>query len=216
MVSQTRDDRINELLTLVARAAESRDVEAVLDLTAVLQRWHARRRDRRPESWEVNDDERKNGRAIRALDGERPPSKKRSNRGEAREWGSNTKQTYASRHNLIRVSASAYQSPRGSTVGIAASRWRHREPTCFLGLSENPPAGAWDIVVLLCEVEGRSLDFVVPMERIRMAWPLLSRHGGQVKFHVQRSPGQPGQYEMRVPGSTPVDLQQFFAGTAVF
>ena len=210
MVSDMRDDRIKELLGLVARAAGSGDVDAVLDLTDVLQRWHASKQRSETEGSQVG-----NVMNTKPAVGSRKLGVKGS-KAEDLAWARSTRQSYVSKNNLTHVSRSAYVSPSGSSVGIAASRWRSSEPNCFLGLSESGPSGEWDVVVLLCELEGRLLDFVIPMEKISGVWTLLSRNGRHVKIHVQRREGQLGQYEMQVPSRVPVDLREFFSETAVF
>lgn len=206
MATVARGVRMNDLLPLVARAAESGDVEAVLDIADLIRRWKATSPDERPSTGSGlgNDD------AILS----QPPSK--SSRKQAREWANQARANYAAKHGLQRHHLRTYISELGSVLGIAPSRWRSGEPRCFLGMPERPqdPSGnlgkwTWDMVILLCELEGRLLDFVIPMSELEQLWPSFYRSGGDVKFHVQKQSGAVGKYELNVPGDSALDLQEF-------
>lgn len=199
MVSLGHTDRISDLMPLIAKAADAGDVETVLDLTTVLRRWES-------EGTAPTVTSSTHGRTVGQTP-ERNGAGKTSKR-ESLEWADKTKIGYASLRGLRRRSRSMYSSRGGLTVGIAASRWRRGEPTCFLGLSENLP-DSWDVVVLLCEVDGRVLDFAIPQLEVEELWPSFSRSNGQIKFHIQRGKGL-GNYELCVPGRAPVDLQKYF------
>lgn len=207
MVVAGREERIADVLGLVARAAESGDVEAVLDLASLLQRWYREQADFARANFDASQP------IAKVLGGE-PETIKPSKR-EALEWASTVRTRYAEKHDLRRVSRAVYVSPTGSlVVGLAASRWRSGEPTCFLGLPEKPAQGSWDLVVLLCEIDGRVLDFAIPFHDLDGVWSRLSRSSGHVKFHVQRRDGSPGRYELRIPGAAPLDLEKYL-GRAV-
>jgi hypothetical protein len=83
---------------------------------------------------------------------------------------------------LFRVKGRIYEATSGRRVGIAyasevlADKW-------WMGLLDEK----YDVVVLLCEPRsGDVLDFVLPTDFVRKAWPLLSRNGNQREMHVHR------------------------------
>ena len=206
MATVARDDRMNDLLPLVARAAESGDVEAVLDLADLIRRWTATSRDERSST--------DSGLGSNAAILSQLPS--RSSKQQALEWANQVRANYAAERGLQRHHRRTYISQSGSVLGIAPSRWRSGEPTCFLGIPEHPqdPSGnlgkwTWDIVILLCELEGRLLDFAVPMSELEQVWASFYRSGGDVKFHVRKQSGDVGKYELKVPGGPALDLQEF-------
>lgn len=206
MATVARDDRMNDLLPLVARAAESGDVEAVLDLTDLIRRWKETSPDERPSTG--------SGLGNEAAILSQPPSK--SSKQQALEWANQARANYAAKHGLERHHRRTYISQTGSVLGIAPSRWRSGEPSCFLGLPERPqdPSGnlgkrTWDMVILLCELEGRLLDFAIPMSELEQVWPSFYTSKGDVKFHVRKQFGEVGKYELKVPPDSALDLQEF-------
>ena len=83
---------------------------------------------------------------------------------------------------LLRVKGRIYETASGRRVGIAyaseviTDKW-------WMGLLDDK----YDVLVLLCEPNsGNLLDFVLPTDFVRKAWPLLSRNGKQREMHVQR------------------------------
>jgi hypothetical protein len=83
---------------------------------------------------------------------------------------------------LFRVKGRIYEATSGRKVGIAyasevlADKW-------WMGLLDEE----YDVVVLLCEPRsGDVLDFVLPTDFVRKAWPLLSRNGKSREMHVHR------------------------------
>ncbi len=69
------------------------------------------------------------------------------------------------------------------------------------------------MVILLCELEGRLLDFAIPMSELEEVWPSFYRSGGDVKFHVRKQFLEVGKYELKVPPDSALDLQEFLGRT---
>jgi hypothetical protein len=87
---------------------------------------------------------------------------------------------------LRHVKNRLYQTPSGSSVGIASATENEdkRPDRWWLGL----PDQSYDVVVLLCEKsDGVVLDFVLPRSFLAPVWSGLTRSGGQVEFHVEQS-----------------------------
>jgi len=108
------------------------------------------------------------------------PSKKARSLGARRSW------ILAYKVPLRHVKNRLYRTPSGSSVGVAyASENENKRPDkWWLGL----PDEQYDVVVLLCEDgDGTILDFVLPRDFLLRFWSGLTRSGGQVEFHVERS-----------------------------
>jgi hypothetical protein len=87
---------------------------------------------------------------------------------------------------LRHVKNRLYQTPSGSSVGIASATENEdkRPDRWWLGLPDQP----YDVVVLLCEKsDGAVLDFVLPRSFLAPVWSGLTRSAGQVEFHVEQS-----------------------------
>ena len=97
---------------------------------------------------------------------------------------------------LRQVKGVVYETQMQRRVGIACATERPKTINkWFLGL----PDEHYDVVVLLCEDDSREvLDFVLPADLISPIWNLLSRSGGQVKFHVERNGVN---WVLRIPGT---------------
>ena len=107
---------------------------------------------------------------------------------------------------LFRVKGRIYETTSGRRVGIAyasevlADKW-------WMGLLDEK----YDVVVLLCEPRsGNVLDFVLPTDFVRKAWPLLSRNGKQREMHVHRIGVN---YELE-PGKGLGKINQYLSNTA--
>jgi len=82
-----------------------------------------------------------------------------------------------------------YYTKGRQAVGIAFANELDRPQLIdkwFLGLKDEPT----DLAVLLCQdLEGKLLDFILPVAEIKTTWKALSRSkDGQVKFHIRRDP----------------------------
>lgn len=121
-------------------------------------------------------------------------------------YGERKRRRFANIHGLDRDRGVSYWTAARRSVGIATAteripnRW-------FLGL----PDQKFDSVVLICEHDGRDLEFVLPTECVERIWPRLSREerNGHVKFHVERPEGLIGQFELRILGGEAVDVTPY-------
>jgi hypothetical protein len=100
-----------------------------------------------------------------------------------------------------------FKTKSSRIVGVPYAR--EQSDKWFLGLAE----GEYDIVVLLCETESKEiLDFILPPILVKKIWNVLTRSGGQVKFHVEKN-GQ--NYMMRLPGGTVEPINNCLSTAAV-
>ncbi|HEY8766486.1 MAG TPA: hypothetical protein VIP09_04380 [Dehalococcoidia bacterium] len=125
----------------------------------------------------------------------------------AKARGIRIQKEFATRHDLIQVKGQEYRTKQGLRVGVAtATEDKRRNGRWFLGL----PGKEYDIAVLICDHDGRLLEFVIPVSDLASDWRRLSRDKkGHFKFNIRRHGGTYGDYQLVIPSTTPVDIQQF-------
>ena len=115
--------------------------------------------------------------------------------------GKETRERFAKERSLIPEKGALHRTRSGARIGVATAT-ETRPDIWFLGL----PDLSLDAAALLCDREGKRLDFILPRNVIEEVWPLLSRSPGQVKFNVIR---RDGRYQLQIPGRAPLDLTGF-------
>lgn len=99
-----------------------------------------------------------------------------------------------------------YRTKTNHSVGIAFANELDKPQLVdkwFLGLKDEPV----DFAVLLCrDKEGRLHDFILPFMEMESLWKELSRGGGQVKFHIQRSRDE---FMLLVPNANPLNIIKY-------
>ncbi len=97
-----------------------------------------------------------------------------------------------------------YQSPQGTTVGVAfANELPDLENRWWLGLRDEPT----DVAVFLCHSVSREVhDIVVPVQDVVSAWRALSRHRDQIKFNIKKDGTR---FLLLVPGGQPIDITRY-------
>jgi hypothetical protein len=103
--------------------------------------------------------------------------------------------------------AKKYHTQHGISVAVASANEPdnpQRKNKWFLGLKDEPT----DVAVLLCrDLKQEVYDFVLPVTELGVAWKVLSRSGGQIKFNVRK---EAGEFLLAVPGNRSIVVTKYF------
>ena len=203
-LSETRESILDQL----ARAAKSGDARKSVDLARTLEqieRDYQMATDIERRLTRINGDLSSNYRVM-------PTATERVGSSEsAKARGMRIQREFAARHTLLQFKGQEFRTSQGLSVGIATATEDKRRNRWFLGL----PGRKFDVTVLVCDHEGRLLEFVIPAEVIDGVWEKLSRDKkGHLKFNVRREGGAYGDYQLLVSSASPVNIQPFLGAYA--